>query len=73
MCLTETLSRVRVGEDLSDMLSIRNRLKRGDNLLSLLFNFALEYVIRSVQVNLDGLKLNGTHLFLVYFDDINIY
>jgi len=73
VCLTETLSRVRVGEDLSDMLSIRNRLKRGDNLLSLLFNFALEYVIRSVQVNLDGLKLNGTHLFLVYFDDINIY
>jgi hypothetical protein len=32
----------------------------------LFFNFALEYAIRSVQVNQDGLKLNGTHRFLIY-------
>ena len=38
----------------------------------MLLNCALQYVIRRVQVNQDGLQLNGTHQLLVYVDDVNI-
>ena len=72
MWLTETYSRVRFGKNLSEMFPIRNGLKQGDALSPLLLNFALDYAFKRVQVNQDGLKLNGTHLLLAYADDVNI-
>ena len=38
----------------------------------MLFYFAFAYAIRRVQVNRDGLKLNGTHQLLVYADDVDM-
>jgi len=61
-----------VGKNVSDRFPIRNGLKQGDALLPMLFNFALEYAITRVQINKDGLKLNGTHQILAYSDDVNI-
>jgi hypothetical protein len=72
MCLSETYSRVHVGKNLPEMFPIKNGLKQVDVLSPLLFIFALEYAIKRIQVNQEGLKLSGTHHLLAYADDDNI-
>jgi hypothetical protein len=47
-------------------------MKQGDALTPLLFNFPLEYANKRVQVNQDGLKLDGKNKLSVYADDVNI-
>jgi hypothetical protein len=61
-----------VPAEIKSSLMIQQVVKEGDALWPLFFNFTLEYAIRRVQVNQDGLKLNSTHQLLSYADDINI-
>jgi hypothetical protein len=53
ICLHETYSEVHIGKHLPDNFPIQNGLKQ-DALLSLLFNSALENIIRKVQENQMG-------------------
>jgi hypothetical protein len=54
------------------MFPVKNGCKQVDALSPLFFKFASEHVIWRVQVNQDGLKVNGTHQLLYYVDYINI-
>jgi len=60
MCMNEMYSRLQVGKNLCDMFHIRNNSIQGNAFSPILFNFALEYAIRRVQVM----------MMLIYWEEV---
>jgi len=71
MCLSDPIKRLRIGNNMSDSFKIRKRLKKGDELSPLLFNFVLEYAILKIKEKI-GLSLNGLNQLSVYGDDLDL-
>jgi hypothetical protein len=60
-------------ENIATFCMAKNLSLHSINVLSPLpFYVALEYAIRKVQENQDGLKLNGADHILAYVDDVNL-
>jgi hypothetical protein len=70
MCLTETCSRLRVGENLISFLL--GMVWKKKVFFGVVFNFGLEFAIWKVQETPNSLLLNGTHQLLVCAVDVNI-
>ncbi|GFY30550.1 putative endonuclease-reverse transcriptase [Trichonephila clavipes] len=72
LTLSETKIVVKVQNDLSDQLEIKNGVRQGDALACLLFNLALEKVVRNSNINTRGNIFNKSIQLLAFADDIDI-
>jgi hypothetical protein len=63
-------AQVKVQTQLTEPFKIRQSLKQGDGLAPPLFNFALEYVIKKLSVNVKGTLEHHTAQGMGYTDDI---
>ena len=70
--MNNTQYRGKIQDRLSETINVKNRVQPGDALVCLLFNVALEKVIRDVVVNMRGAIFYNSVQILAYADDIDI-
>ena len=73
ICTIGSRSRIKIDGTLSECFDINSSLKQGDALSPLLFNNALEKVIRDTKPRQQILSPRGTSLVIAYADDIDIH
>jgi hypothetical protein len=70
--MTGTEAQVKVQTELTDTFDIRQGLKQGDGLTPMLFNLALEYVIRKLPADANGTLEYKMNQAVGYADDIRL-
>ena len=72
LTLKDTDNRVRIKGKLSKKFKVKEGLRQGDPLSPILFNCALEYVVRKANLNRSGLLYHKSHQCLAFADDVAI-
>jgi hypothetical protein len=70
--MENTKSQVRIQSDLSDPITAKKGLRQGDSLACLLFNLALEKVVRDTGIQINGTIFYKSAQLLAYANDIDI-
>lgn len=70
--MQNTTGHVRIGGKLSDSFRITEGLKQGNRLAPMLFNLALEHVIRKARIDMSSTIMNRSVQLVGYADDIDI-
>jgi hypothetical protein len=70
--MTGTEAQVKVQTELTDTFEIRQGLKQGDGLVPVLFNLALEYVIRKLPADTKGTLEYKMNQVVGYADDMSV-
>jgi sorting nexin-29 len=73
LTMKNIICNVRIQNDISDDFNTVNGLRQGDGLACLLFNIALEKVIRDAQIQMNGTIFNKSVQILAYADDIEAF
>lgn len=72
MTMKNVRCRIKIQNNISESLEVRNGLRQGDALACLLFNICLEKAVRDANINTRGTIITKSIQLLAYADDIDI-